>query len=104
MKTVFLSLLVLFIAVCGNAAEADPVVGNWRWNNKNRIEIHADGTVGSPWGAGAWKQIPTSAVERKYQITWDVHATVDTFILSDNHKRLDGKNNRGQIFSAVRVD
>jgi hypothetical protein len=55
-------------------------------------------------GAGIWKQLPTSAVDRKYQITWDVHATVDTFVLSEKHNSLDGKNNCGQIFHAVRVE
>jgi hypothetical protein len=104
MRTAFLSLLVCLLAFSGFAAEPDPVVGNWRWNNKNRIVIHADGSVGSPWGAGTWKPLPTSAVERKYQIAWEAHATVDTFVLSEDHNRLDGKNNHGQVFHAVRVD
>ena len=38
LKGVFISLLVLLIAFSGYAADTDPVVGNWRWNNKNRIE------------------------------------------------------------------
>jgi len=110
MKTaVTLAVLFLF-ALCGQAADKedankeDPIVGNWRWNNKHRVEFHKDGSVTSPWGAGKWKVLPSTSVERKYEIDWDANATVSKFILSASGRSFDGKNNRGQRESSVKLE
>jgi len=68
------------------------------------VEVHADGSVASPWGAGKWKTVPSAAVERKYEIDWVVNAAVDTFVLAAEGKRFEGKNNRGQRVVATRVE
>jgi hypothetical protein len=104
MRTAVLSALAIFSVLSGYAAEPDPLIGNWRWNNKHRVEIRADNTVTSPWGGGKWKLLPSPTVERKYEIDWEANATVSIFALASDGKRFVGKNNRGQKEVATRLE
>ena len=55
-------------------------------------------------GAGVWKAIPTTTVERKYQLNWRGGDGVDTITLSADGKKLNGKALDGFKFTAARVE
>ena len=110
-------LLFSLFAPCVSHAETpttrdqknpDPIVGNWRWGIFSfTVEIAADGTFlcsEKSLGAGVWKFIPASSIERKYQLSWRNGAVVDSLTLSRDGKKLAGKNNKGEKFSAQRVE
>ncbi|EDY20221.1 hypothetical protein CfE428DRAFT_2145 [Chthoniobacter flavus Ellin428] len=89
----------------GSEKEKDPIVGHWRWRNHTDInEIRPDGTIQSPRATGVWKGVPADTAERKYEISWKGGATVDKLTLSEDGKKLTVKNNRGEKFTAEKID
>ena len=110
-----LALVLSFATLCSFAAEPakpnvkrqDPIVGKWRWSIHNYlINFVEDGTMSGPqeMGTGVWKALPTTTVERKYQLTWKGGEGVDIMILSPDGKKMSGKTLAGDKFSAVRVE
>ncbi len=114
MKTVFaiftLCLVTWFAfgsdpSQAGNDKDKDPIVGRWRWRNHTDInEIRADGSIQSPRATGVWKNVPTATAERKYEISWKGGETIDKLTLSEDGKKLTVKNNRGDKFTAERME
>lgn len=89
----------------GNEKDKDPIVGHWRWRNRTDInEIRADGSIQSPRATGVWKNVPAETAERKYEISWKGGATVDKLTLSEDGRKLTVKNNRGEKFTAEKID
>ena len=87
------------------AAKEDPIVGKWRWTDKQIVECKADHTFSaSPTKrAGTWKFVPGTTVERKYTFTWDEGLFVDTLMMSRDEKALKGKNQEGKPVSGTKV-
>ena len=116
MKVVFPILLLLFSSDTSRAERSaaedqkkpDPIAGNWRWGAFSfTVEIRADGTFEcseQSLGSGVWKFIASPSIERKYQLSWRKGAIVDSLTLSRDGKKLSGKNNKGDKFSAQRVE
>jgi len=107
------AIALSFVTFCGLAEDTskaeekkpDPVVGRWRWSvNNYLIDILSDGTMKGPRevGTGVWKAMPTTTVERKYQLTWRGGEGVDTIILSPDGRKLSGKALDGFKFTAAR--
>lgn len=87
------------------AKESDPIVGKWRWTDKQVVECKADLTfVASPTKrCGTWKFVPGTTVERKYAFTWDDGLFVDSLMMSRDEKTLKGKNQEGKSISATKI-
>lgn len=107
-----IAIALSFVTFCALAAdppkaeekERDPIAGRWRWSVHNYlIDILDDGTMKGPREAGVWKVIPTTTIERKYQLTWRGGDGVDTITLSPDGKKLRGKALDGTQFTAARV-
>ncbi len=87
------------------AKDADPIVGKWRWTDKQIVECKADQTfTAQPTRrGGTWKFVPGTTVERKYTFTWDDGLYVDSLVLSRDAKSLKGKNQDGKAISGTRI-
>jgi hypothetical protein len=72
----------------------DPIVGDWIFHGKHHVTIAADGSAkyANSGMQGKWWYVPRPVVERKYEIVWDGGVYIDTFILSNDQKHLDGTN------------
>jgi hypothetical protein len=105
------TLCALVLVLCASLArsepkeKADPVLGRWRWIDKQVVECKADYTFSAiPTGrTGTWKFIPTDTAERKYAFTWDNGVYVDTLTMSRDQTAMKGKNQSGDKITASKV-
>ncbi len=83
----------------------DPILGRWRWFNKDFKTFHEDGTVTSePRGLkGTWKFLKEHGEPRQYQINWGQSLWIDTLKLTKGGAELSGKNQEGTKITAYRV-
>jgi hypothetical protein len=94
------------IAAGSDDRKNDPFVGRWRWTfNGMIVDIRPGGNIEvSSKRVGVWKVLPTKTVERKYELTWNDGAVVDTIILDRNGKKFAGRNHNRFKFIGERVE
>jgi len=78
----------------------DPIVGKWKWNDVDVIDIRANGTVtneskGLP---GTW-----TVSKGTYILSWKDGKVVDTLTLTPDRERLKGRNNNGVPTTGNRI-
>jgi hypothetical protein len=106
--TFLVAWMFLLIGVVSGAApkEApDPLIGRWRWTDRQIVECRADQTftVEPTKRGGTWKLVPDKAAERKYVLTWDGGLFVDRLTMSRDEKELKGENQEGKKIRASKV-
>lgn len=86
--------------------KADPIVGRWRWMDKQVVECQADQTftVKPSNRRGKWKRINATTVEKKYELQWDDGLFTDTLMMSRDEKKLSGKNQEGKRIEATKLE
>jgi hypothetical protein len=109
-STTLLALAAVFVScVCSmaapNEASSDPVIGRWRWTDKQIVDCKADNTflVTPTNRKGTWKLTPEKTVERKYTFFWDGGLFVDHLTMSRDEKELKGKNQDGKEIRATKL-
>lgn len=86
------------------AANEDPIVGTWRWQNNQMVTFAKDGTFSSRKGGdGKWEFVVTDTVEREYKIYWSGGVSIDTVTLNSDATRLVGRNLANAKISADRI-
>ena len=88
----------------GLSSVCDMAVGSWDWFHGGITNIHANGTIDGVWtifsNTGTWEC--NDPAERKIILRWNVGGWIDYLVLSDDGRRLDGKNQHGTSVSGVK--
>src|SRR6266540_3439701 len=89
----FVLLAIQPLALAQTPKGDDPVVGRWRWRDKQVVECYADNSfsVLPTNRKGLWRILPAKTVERKYEFIWDKGRFVDTLTMSRDQKKLTGE-------------
>ena len=106
MKTLLAIAFSLIASLAIAADKEDPIIGRWKWYNKQIIDITADGRMTASKGAsGTWEFSKNREVERKYVLRWDGKAgfSIDAVTLSRDYREMTGKNDAGEKVSAKRM-
>jgi hypothetical protein len=98
-------LLLGGISLAAPKEAPDPLIGRWRWTDRQIVECRADQTfaVEPTKRGGTWKLVPDKAAERKYVLTWDGGLFVDRLTMSRDEKELKGENQDGKKIRAAKI-
>lgn len=89
-----------FSIAAARASGASDITGKWQWPNGVVLNIRPDGTFSAGTIAGSWK--PATPAERAFVLTWP--RLTHTGSLTPDNQRLNGADQYGNPFSAVKAD
>ena len=89
-----------FVVTSTRASQGTGIVGWWRWPNGVVVMIEPDGTFRAGPIAGTWQA--ANSAERTYTLRWP--ELTNTVTMSDDRRRLDGADQYGNRFAAVKSD
>lgn len=98
--------LLTIVARSEPSKTQDAVIGKWRWTGRQIVECLPDGTFTvSPTNRhGKWRAVDYKIATLKYEFTWDDGLFVDTLLMSQDHKKLSGKNEDKKKIEATKIE